>query len=97
MHIIKVTDIVRCEADRNYTKFVLLNQKPLLVSGSLKEYDDMLSPFGFFRSHHSHLVNLTYIERLEKKDGGRLIMKDGSEAILAIRKKDELIEALHRV
>lgn len=97
MHIINITDIVRCEADRNYTLFILANKKNILVSGSLKEYDEMLSPYGFFRSHHSHLINISFIDRFDKKDGGRLIMKDGSEALVSSRKKDELVDALNRI
>ncbi len=97
MHVINIIDIVRCEADRNYTLFILANKKNILVSGSLKEYDEMLSPYGFFRSHHSHLINISFIDRLEKKDGGRLIMKDGSVALVSSRKKDELVEALNRI
>ena len=97
MHIINVTDIVRCEADRNYTKFIVAGSKNILVSGSLKEYDEMLSPYGFFRSHHSHLVNLDFIDRFDKRDGGRLILKDGSDILLAVRKKDELMAVLSKI
>ncbi|OFX33147.1 MAG: hypothetical protein A2X08_11330 [Bacteroidetes bacterium GWA2_32_17] len=97
MHVINITDIVRCEADRNYTLFILANKKNILVSGSLKEYDEMLSPYGFFRSHHSHLVNISFIDRLEKRDGARLIMKDGSVVLVSTRKKDELVFALNGI
>ena len=97
IHVINITDIVRCEADRNYTLFVIAGGKSILVSGSLIEYDEMLSPWGFFRSHHSHLVNLSYIDKFEKRDGGRLILKDGSEAPVSVRRKDDLIAAIHRI
>lgn len=97
MHVVNVSDIVRLEADRNYTRFFLLNQKPILVSRSLIDYEDMLRSFSFFRSHNSHLVNLSYVDRYEKKDGGRLIMKDGSEALVSVRRKDELIAVLSRI
>lgn len=97
MHVVNIDDIVRLEADRNYTRFFVLNQKMILVSGSLIDYDEMLSPAGFLRSHHSHLVNLSHVDRFEKKDGGKLIMKDGSEALVSIRKKDELLAALARI
>lgn len=97
IHVISLSEVVRCEADRNYTLFVLLNKKTILVSKPLKEYDDMLSSFGFFRSHHSHLVNLSFIERLEKRDGGVLVMKDGSEAMVSSRKQAELVAALNRM
>lgn len=97
MHVISLNEIVRCEADRNYTLFILMNNKTILVSRSLKEYEDMLTPFGFFRSHHSHLVNLSFVDRLEKRDGGLLIMKDGSEVLVSSRKYGELIAALNRI
>ena len=97
MQVVGLNEIVRCEADRNYTKFILINKRSILVSGSLKEYDEMLSPFGFFRSHHSHLVNLSFIDRLEKRDGGMLVMKDDSEVPVASRKHSELVATLNRI
>lgn len=97
IHVVNVSDIVRLEADRNYTRFFILNQKPILVSGSLIDYEEMLKAYDFFRSHHSHLINLVFVDRFEKKDGGKLIMKDGSEALVSVRRKDELIAALTRI
>jgi two-component system LytT family response regulator len=64
------------------------------MSKPLKEYDEMLTPYGFFRSHHSHLVNLSMIDRLEKREGGVLIMKDNSEAMVSSRKYAELVVAI---
>lgn len=96
VHVLNVSDIVRCEADRNYTRFVLNGGKNILVSGSLKEYDDMLGRDGFFRSHHSHLVNLSYIERLEKHHD-QLVMKDASTVPVAVRKKESLLQLLESI
>lgn len=97
IQVVALNEIVRCEADRNYTQFFIQNKKPILVSRSLIEYDDMLSPSGFFRCHHSHLVNLSFIDRLEKRDGGTLIMKDGSEVAVASRKYYEVIDILNHL
>lgn len=97
LHVINANEIVRCEADRNYTRFFILGKKEILVSETLKEYEDMLVPLGFFRAHHSHLVNLAHIERFEKRDGGSLIMKDGSNVPVAVRKKDQLMELLQKL
>ena len=97
MQVVSLSEVVRCEADRNYTLFILTNKKNILVSKPIKEYDEMLSSFGFFRSHHSHLVNLSFVDRLEKRDGGILIMKDGSEALVSSRKQAELISALNNI
>lgn len=97
MHVISINDIIRCEADGNYTVFVLADKRNIVVSRSLKEYDDMLSPMGFFRSHNSHLINLTFIDHLDKKDGGVLIMKDGSQALVSARKQSELVAAINNI
>ena len=97
LHVVNVSDIVRLEADRNYTRFFVLNHKPILVSGSLIDYEEMLQSFNFFRSHHSHLINLSFVDRFEKRDGGKLVMKDGSDAPVSVRRKDELITVLNRI
>lgn len=91
VHIVQVKSIVRCEADVNYTSFFLENGQKLLVSRTLKEYDEMLVPGGFFRPHQSHLVNLEHVLRYDKADGGSLVMDDGSEVPVASRKREELM------
>ncbi|MBI2968986.1 MAG: response regulator transcription factor [Bacteroidetes bacterium] len=97
IEFVSINEIVRCEADRNYTRFFLTNKAPILVSGSLIKYDEMLTPSGFFRCHHSHLVNLFLVDRYEKRDGGTLIMKDGSKVEVATRKYGELVAALKKI
>jgi two-component system LytT family response regulator len=94
-HVIPVNDIVRCEADRNYTRFFLSNKKSILVSGGLKEYEELLRPHGFIRPHHSHVVNLNFITQLEKKTS-TLLLKDGSEVPVSIRKHPELADILSK-
>ena len=90
IHIINVSQIIRCEADVNYTKFYLENGEKLLVSKPLKEYDELLGRNGFFRTHQSHLVNLDHILRYDKTDGGYLILDDKSMVPVSTRKKEEL-------
>ncbi|MBN8694168.1 MAG: response regulator transcription factor [Bacteroidetes bacterium] len=94
-HIVSLNEIIRCEAERNYTYFYLLDKKPILMSGGLKEYDGLLSPDGFIRCHHSHLVNLSFVSKLDKKQGGVLILKDGSHVPVSSRKYAELSEAIN--
>lgn len=94
-HVISVNDIIRCEADRNYTRFFLNNKKTILVSGGLKEYEELLKPYNFIRPHHSHVVNLNFITKLEKRTN-ILILKDGSEVPVSIRKHPELAEILSK-
>lgn len=90
--LVKVDDILRCQAERNYTMFYLFNDKRLIVSKPLKEYEDLLKDFGFFRVHHSHLVNVSFIERFEKSEGGHVILKDNSKIPVAQRKKEMLFQ-----
>ena len=90
IHIVNVQQIIRCQADVNYTTFFLEGGETLLVSKPLKEYDELLSGAGFFRTHQSHLVNLEHILRYDKTDGGFLILDDKSMAPVSTRKKDEL-------
>ena len=97
IHIINIREIIRCEADINYTTFHLLNGEKLLVSRPLKEYSEMLEPMGFYRTHQSHLVNLDHILRYDKMDGGHLVLIDESIVPVSIRKKDELFELFERM
>jgi len=90
IHIVNVSQIIRCEADVNYTNFFLEGGKKLLVSKPLKEFDELLSPAGFIRTHQSHLANLDHMLRYEKTDGGYLLMDDNSAVPVSVRKKEEL-------
>lgn len=90
MHIIHLSHIIRLESDVNYTRFFLTNGRQLLVSKTLKEYDEMLAGSGFFRSHQSHLVNLDHILRFDKTEGGHLVMDDESQVPVSSRKRDAL-------
>ena len=92
IHIINLNDIIRMEADVNYTRFFLDSGKKLLVSKTLKEYDEMLGESGFFRSHQSHLVNLDHILSFEKTEGGHLVMADESQVPVSSRKREALFK-----
>ena len=92
IHIINVSQIIRCEADVNYTTFFLQGGEKLLVSKPLKEYDELLGHAGFFRTHQSHLVNPDHILRYDKMDGGYLVMDDDSDVPVSVRKKEELFK-----
>jgi two-component system, LytTR family, response regulator len=94
VHIIETTDLMRCHGEKNYTQFFLSNGNRITVSTTLKEYEDMLTPYGFVRTHQGHLVNIKYIEKLVKKDGVVLVMKDKTEIPVATRRKDEVMKAI---
>ncbi|MBF6640255.1 response regulator transcription factor [Flavobacterium sp. J49] len=94
IHLFEVSDIIRCESEDNYTKFYIKNSKPILISKTLKEYEELLTEHGFERIHQSHLINLAYLKSYIKKDGGYVVMADNSNLPISQRKKDRLQELL---
>lgn len=84
-HIIALKDIIRCESDTNYTRFFIIDDKELIISKTLKEFDELLTKEGFERIHQSHLININYIKQYNKKDGF-FIMTDGTDIPIATRK-----------
>ncbi|PZX56009.1 LytTR family two component transcriptional regulator [Algoriphagus ratkowskyi] len=78
--IIDIDQIIRCEADRNYTYIHQIGvKKPYLISKNLKDFEKALSPNGFLRIHNSHLINPIYIKKILKADGGLLQMVDSAK------------------
>ena len=91
---VPVEEILRCQADINYTHFYLKNGRKITVSKTLKEFEIQLLPHGFFRVHNSHLINLAEVKFYQKGKGGSLILSDGSEVEVASRRKEELMQIL---
>jgi len=85
-------DIVRCEADSNYTKFFLRNQKPIITSRTLKEFDEILSDHGFIRVHRGHLINKKFVKSFSNDHEVQLT--DGTTVEVSRRKWDEVKVAL---
>ena len=92
--IINLKDIVRCEADGSYTYFFLTDKRKLMVSASLKHYEELLPEQDFIRVHHHNLINMNHVVRFLKEDGGYAIMSDGSKIEISRRKKDQFMERL---
>lgn len=94
LEVFMIKEIIRCEAEINYTNFFMAGAKPgIMVTKTLKEYDEMLTGYGFFRVHHSHLINLNHVKKFVKKDN-TVIMSDGSVIDVSRRKKDEFLQKL---
>ncbi|NMH28639.1 LytR/AlgR family response regulator transcription factor [Flavobacterium silvaticum] len=95
IYSVNIQDIVSCESDKNYTTFNFINAPKLIVSTNLKEYEMLLSPHNFFRTHKSHLINLAYFDHFIKTDGGNtIVMQNKLSVPLSVRKKDEFLEVL---
>ncbi|MBC7865291.1 MAG: response regulator transcription factor [Bacteroidia bacterium] len=95
--IIAVKDIIRCEAEGSYTNFFLVGGKKIMVSASLKHYEDLLPENEFIRVHHHHLINLSHVVRFLKVDGGYAIMSDGTQVEISRRKKDTFLQRLNKI
>ncbi|MCB0761883.1 MAG: response regulator transcription factor [Flavobacteriales bacterium] len=91
---VKLENIMRLESDSNYTHFFLTTGEKITVPKSLKEYEAVLPVSRFFRTHQSHIVNLNYVKKYIKEDGGYVLMEDGSEVLVARRRKEEFIAVL---
>ncbi|WP_417558797.1 LytR/AlgR family response regulator transcription factor [Mesoflavibacter zeaxanthinifaciens] len=92
---VDIQDIVHCESDKNYTTFNFINAPKLVVSTNLKEYETILTPHNFFRTHQSHLINMAYFDYFIKTDGGNtVVMKNKSTIPLSVRKKEEFLVLL---
>ena len=90
--VVKIGDIIRAEASDNYTIFHLVNGKKYTISKTLKYYQDLLSDFGFLRTHKSHLINLSHVVKYKKGKIGEAVMKDQSIALISTSMKKEFIK-----
>ena len=90
--ILEVDNIVRCEAQKNYTSIVLTNDRPILASKTLKEFENKLTEHGFLRVHKSHLINPKHVLRFNRKDSGSLTMTDGQEVRISESLKKDILK-----
>ncbi len=88
------SEIIRCEGESNYTKFFLEGGKSLLVSHTLKDYESILSDYGFVRVHKSHLVNMKYVTKADR-DGFLWLSNDQSVPV-SRRRKEEVMSMLRK-
>jgi two-component system, LytTR family, response regulator len=94
LEIIQIADIIYLEATSNYTYIYLANEKPLLASKTLKEFEDILPPHQFFRIHNASLVNMAAIKKYNKGEGGQVVLANGTLLDVARRRKEELVQLL---
>lgn len=96
VYFVAIKDIIYCQSENNYTSFFLRDGGEITISKTLKGYENMLRPAGFFRTHRSFLINLKLIRSFDKKEGGFINMIDGSIIPLA-RNKREIFTKLMRI
>lgn len=97
IYIVVPDEILYCQADSNYSTFTLNDGRRITVSRTLREFEELLKQAGFFRVHKSYLVNLSRIIRLEKSEGGTLVMNNGDKIPVGASRKEELMELFNQL
>ena len=94
LEFIPIKTVMHIESSSNYCKIYFTSGKSLLVTKLLKEFEDMLVPYNFYRVHNSHLINLAYIKKYIRGEGGQVIMENGTVVDVARRKKEEFLKLI---
>ncbi|MDX1409067.1 MAG: LytTR family DNA-binding domain-containing protein [Saprospiraceae bacterium] len=89
-----ISDIIYLQAEGNYTTIVMSDGRKLLVSKTLKHFEQTLDQYRFIRVHHSYFVNIRHIRKFIRTQGGYLLMSDKSTVPVSRRRREELIETL---
>jgi two-component system LytT family response regulator len=97
MEYLNTKEIIRIEADRSYCWFYMLDHAKHLVSRNLKEYQDLLTECNFFRPHNSHLINLDFVKKYVRQEGGYIEMADGSQIPISRIKRDLFLQQMNRL
>ena len=92
IHVVNPEEIMYCEADGSYTRFHLADGSRIMVTKTLGAYEEVLETGNFLRIHQTYLLNLDYLKRFDKAEGGRVILKDGTSLPVASRKKEQLLQ-----
>lgn len=97
IHFVSIKDVMYCKSDNSYTTFHLVSGEEIVVSRSIKEYEEQLKEYHFIRPHQSYLVNLEYISKIDKADGGFIILYNSKEIPISVRRKMTVIKQLERI
>lgn len=97
IHFVNIKDILRFEADDNYTHIYLSTGERITASKTIKSYEELLAPFNFYRVHKRHVINLNFMRMFVKGDGGYLIMDDGMKIEVSRRRRPAFMEKIKRL
>lgn len=94
LEFLPLKNIIRLEASGPYTHFFIKDNRKVIISRHMKEYEMLLADHYFFRVHNSHMINMKEVNRMVRTDGGYAIMSDGSEIAISSKKKEEFMQLL---
>jgi len=92
--IVELKEIVRLEAAGNYSTIHLANDQSIVVTKTLYQFEEILDGLDFIRIHNTHLINLNYVKRYQRGQGGTVTMNDGTQLAVSRGRKAEFIDAL---
>jgi two-component system LytT family response regulator len=90
----EISQIIHVESSSNYSKIYFKDGKTVLVTKLLKDFEEMLAPYRFYRIHNSHLINLAHIKKYIRGDGGQVVMQNDEVIDVARRKKEEFLRLI---
>ncbi len=91
---VPIKNIIHIESKSNYSKIFLNDNKSIMVTKILKDFEEMLMPYNFYRVHNSHLINLNYIQKYIRSQGGHVQLQDGTLIDISRRKKEEFLKMI---
>lgn len=91
---IEIRDIIYVESSSNYSKIWLTDKSNLLVPKLLKDFEEILSPYRFFRIHNSHLINLQFLRKYIRGDGGQVVLQNGKVLDVSRRRKEDFLKVI---
>ena len=94
LEFILIKNVIRIESSSNYSRLFFANGESLLVTKQLKEFEELLVPYRFCRVHNIHLINLNYVKKYIRGEGGSVIMENGDEIDVSRRKKDDFLRQI---
>ena len=98
LQFVNLDDVIRIEGESNYCNFHIKDKKKILLSKKLGDAEELLKDNeNFFRAHKSHIINLKYVEKYIRGEGGEIIMNDGTSISLSRGKKEEFLHLFSRI
>lgn len=94
IHLLDKNNITHCESDGGYCMVFTTEGEEIMTSRPIKDFDEMLAGSGFYRVHRSFLINLSHIKRLDKAEGGTVILSNDQKIPVASRKREILLGLL---
>jgi two-component system LytT family response regulator len=95
--IVNAADIAYCESDGPYCKFYFTNNKTLITSKTLKETEEVLQDCDFCRIHHSYLINMKFVDKYIRGEGGEVILTNGKKLPVSRAKKQDFLHLFEKL